>query len=372
MATRTISQAKNVRVGLTIQATKPSKDSTALDQWRGLALILVLISHGFFFTGRVNGLGRIGVNLFFFISGILVYRSLNKSRVEWWSLAKSFWWRRVRRLYPALISYAVIMLVATVFLQHLSGLPPHSDLKSYAMALPYALTYTLNYAHIYPNALGHLWSLACEMQFYLLAPFIFALGRGSRRRGLYVFGLLVLLFGGAGLIYPLRLAHYDPVKYHFEIAAWPMMFGFFCEFAKAWFMKIPRSLVKIILGIGVVALIGSPIVSLFGMEMKKLVIAMGALVLFPCLFSYLFELSVPGIIGRFAAWVGERTYSIYLWEEPLTTCNFLPFMLQPLGAAVSIAIGAAWFRIFEMPFLSMGRVRQIKTAPTLVGSPSGR
>ena len=54
--------------------------SIALDQWRGLALIMVLISHGFFFTNRVNGIGRIGVNLFFFISGILVFRSLSRSK----------------------------------------------------------------------------------------------------------------------------------------------------------------------------------------------------------------------------------------------------------------------------------------------------
>ena len=52
--------------------------SIALDQWRGLALVLVLISHGFYFTDRVNGLGRVGVNLFFFISGILVFRSLSR------------------------------------------------------------------------------------------------------------------------------------------------------------------------------------------------------------------------------------------------------------------------------------------------------
>ena len=55
-------------------------NSTALDQWRGLALVFVLISHGFYFTGRVHGIGRVGVNLFFFISGVLVFRSLTSHR----------------------------------------------------------------------------------------------------------------------------------------------------------------------------------------------------------------------------------------------------------------------------------------------------
>src|ERR1017187_3206295 len=79
--------------------------SIALDQWRGLALILVLISHGFFFTDRVNGIGRVGVNLFFFISGILVFRSLSRAKAKTdWERAKSFWGRRLRRLYPAMLT----------------------------------------------------------------------------------------------------------------------------------------------------------------------------------------------------------------------------------------------------------------------------
>lgn len=50
---------------------RASRGSVALDQWRGLALILVLLSHGFFFTGHVAGIGRIGVNLFFLYLGSL-------------------------------------------------------------------------------------------------------------------------------------------------------------------------------------------------------------------------------------------------------------------------------------------------------------
>src|SRR5271169_1008455 len=102
------------------------RGSEALDQWRGLALILVLISHGFFFTGRVNGAGRVGVNLFFFISGILVYRSLVRGAGDGWKIAGSFWWRRLRRMYPALIAYVLTMMLAVVFLQRLPGQSPSS------------------------------------------------------------------------------------------------------------------------------------------------------------------------------------------------------------------------------------------------------
>jgi len=51
-----------------------------LDQWRGWALIFVLVNHGLKWTGAVEGLGRAGVNIFFVISGILTALSLDSLR----------------------------------------------------------------------------------------------------------------------------------------------------------------------------------------------------------------------------------------------------------------------------------------------------
>ena len=162
--------------------------SIALDQWRGLALLLVLISHGFFFTNRVNGIGRVGVNLFFFISGILVFRSLSRTSAKTdFERAGSFWLRRLRRLYPAMLAYALVMMLPVWLFQHRPNLPPMSDFATYIKALPLAVTYTMNYFEA-PMSLGHLWSLACEMQFYLLAPVIYLVGGIKERRRTVVFG----------------------------------------------------------------------------------------------------------------------------------------------------------------------------------------
>jgi peptidoglycan/LPS O-acetylase OafA/YrhL len=327
-----------------------------------MALILVLISHGFFFTNRVNGAGRIGVNLFFFISGILVFRSLAKQKGSGWSKTTTFWWRRLRRLYPALIAYVVSMGFAVIFLQRLPNQPQHADLESYLRALPWALGYMINYSPVDPMSLGHLWSLACEMQFYVLAPFIFWIGgQGAARRSL-VFGALALSLLALGLIYPLKSSHYESAKYHFEIAVWPMMLGFVCECHKEWFLRMPFNIVKAVFGVGVFALIAALLVMPFGMQMKKAVIALGGILLFPCLLAYLFGLPFPGKVGQFLRWVGERTYSIYLWQQPLTICNFLHQTLHPLGAVIAIPFGAFWFRVFEYPFLTPGRSRGLKTA----------
>src|SRR5215210_4343936 len=130
-----------------------SRSSFALDQWRGIALLLVLVSHGFYFTDRVHGAGRVGVNLFFFISGLLVYRSLRRRN------GFDFLRRRLKRLYPALFAYVALMLPVTLAL----------DGGAYLRHVPPALAYTMNYdAAEAPIALGHLWSIACEMQFYAL------------------------------------------------------------------------------------------------------------------------------------------------------------------------------------------------------------
>jgi peptidoglycan/LPS O-acetylase OafA/YrhL len=331
--------------------------SIALDQWRGLALVLVLISHGFFFTDRVNGIGRVGVNLFFFISGILVFRSLSRSRAATaGERTRSYWWRRLRRLYPALLAYVLLMLPLAWLLQHRPNLPPASDFGSYLKTMPLALTATINYSGSASWSLGHLWSVACEMQFYLLAPLIFIAGGATGRRRNLVFGLLLVVMAGLGLAQPFV----GSGKYHFEFAVWPMMLGFVCEHKRDWFRRISKTSATWIIWLGSGICYLSFWAEPFGLEMKSLVVASGAFLLPPCLMAYLFGrpmpgIAEPGITGRWLRWLGERTYSIYLWQQPFTICNYLPNALQPVGALVSVAVGGLWFHLFEQPFLSTSR-----------------
>ena len=310
-----------------------AQSSPALDQWRGIAMALVLASHGFYFTGHVHGAGRVGVNLFFFISGLLVFRSL---AAPGRGGARGFWWRRLRRLYPALAAYVVLTAPLTV-----AGDRPGA-------AIPSALGYVVNYWPTPPTLLlGHLWSIACEMQFYAVAPIVFLLGAPTAlRRGLVWGGLLCVL-----LVLGAAAPKLDPTgvhKYHFEYAVWPMMLGFCCEYRKDLFRRLPRLVSAACLGL----FVGGLSLMAFGLETKELVIACGTFGLVPCLTAYVSGEEVRGTAGRLLAWLGQRTYSIYLWQQPFTIGSSLPVALHPFGAALSVLVGALSFNLFERPFLT--------------------
>jgi peptidoglycan/LPS O-acetylase OafA/YrhL len=337
-------------------AVRPD-NSAALDQWRGLALVLVLISHGFFFTGRVHGLGRVGVNLFFFISGVLVFRSLAKAAGRpARALTVNFWKRRLRRLYPALVAYLLAMLPLTFLLQNRSSLP-HSDLESFLKGVPFALAYVINYWPPQSSmSLGHLWSVSCEMQFYLIAPLIFLVGGQSTVRRLVIWGMALAALLTMGFLGPM----FDPAgqyKYHFEQAVWPMMLGFGCEYRKVWFQQVSARLAATVVRLSLMVFAASIAFMLFGLPTKRLVIASGTFLFLPCFLAYVNQRDMPGSLGRMLGWLGERTYSIYLWQQPFTICGYLAVAWQPLGAIVSVFVGGVWFRYFERPFLSVARKR---------------
>jgi peptidoglycan/LPS O-acetylase OafA/YrhL/lysophospholipase L1-like esterase len=264
-----------------------------------------------------------------------------------------------------MVMYVLAMIPIAYVLRNVPGAVSPS-MGAYFRGAPLALFYATNYCPDAVMSLGHLWSLACEMQFYFLAPIIFVLGGKSFARRNLVWGALLLALVAWGFIGAIRYPNY---KYHFEIAVWPMMLGFFCEYRKDLFQLIPGKLFHwIILG-SVLAFIVMAGLMFCGYEMKYGVIAIGTFVFFPCFLAYLGNRTLSGPIGRTMAWLGERTYSIYLWQQPFTICNYLPNILHPPGAIVAAFLGGFWFRIFESPFLSQKR-RQVAAVPKFSGKKS--
>jgi len=346
---------------ITSAPERQTATSAALDQWRGLALVLVLISHGFYFTERTGGIGRAGVNLFFFISGVLVFRSLERSRAKSdLERTTKFWKRRLRRLWPALIAFVIVMFPVTWLLQHRPEIAFNQDVDHYLKSAPAVLGFVVNYIpKEVPQSLTHLWSVAVEMQFYLIAPIIYWLGGRSNLRRHLVWGFVLLVMLALGVM--ALKATDGRSKYYFQSAAWPMMLGFCFEFRRDLFKQLPRNFARFCAISGAVAIVGSIGLMLARPDSKNLVILLATGALVPCFIAYVHELDLPGPIGKLFAWIGMRTYSIYLWQQPLTLSTYLTNHLHPVGAILSILVGAIWFRFFERPFLGDARKHDVKS-----------
>jgi peptidoglycan/LPS O-acetylase OafA/YrhL len=143
----------------------------ALDGLRGLAILVVVTGH---FTGRPPGGGGAGVGLFFVLSGFLITTLLIEERQMSGQIGlKAFYARRARRLFPAL---AVLLCVYLVVL----GIRGRNGLETVALGGLYAGNFVQAFVPGNPvmrSALGHLWSLAQEEQFYLVWPLLLIFAR---------------------------------------------------------------------------------------------------------------------------------------------------------------------------------------------------
>jgi len=164
-----------------------------LDGLRGLAALMVFAEHQIWLGARMH-LGRFGVELFFVLSGYLIVGILSRragaiesGRTASWPEIKRFFLHRSFRIFPAY--YVLLGLGAGAAL--IPGVFVNFDLY------PWYLTYTTNVAWGYvfegwpKGNFGHLWTLAIEEQFYLLAAPLFLLFRPSRHAWICL-GLILL------------------------------------------------------------------------------------------------------------------------------------------------------------------------------------
>ncbi len=145
-----------------------------LDALRGIAIILVLVSHWLPQTYLINRLpnGALGVDIFFVLSGFLITRILleqrNKAEVfdlPVTDLIRIFYMKRMLRIFPI---YYLTILVLFLFSE--------STETSIGTSVAYYATHTANFYLFsiegWDGMVSHLWSLSVEEQFYLIWPWI--------------------------------------------------------------------------------------------------------------------------------------------------------------------------------------------------------
>ena len=174
---------------------------TSLDGLRGIAILFVLVFHTFAHWGQVIPwttfadfpffkYGSFGVELFFLISGFVIYMTLENSQT-----LNQFLFRRWLRLFPA-------MLIASLFIYSTSF---------YLIERPFG---SINFIDIFPGLLfidpliinkfqlflkfnpieGSFWSLYVEVKFYLLFGLLYFINKRSALLNLIVIFLISFVF----------------------------------------------------------------------------------------------------------------------------------------------------------------------------------
>ncbi|WP_106766466.1 acyltransferase family protein [Paenibacillus faecalis] len=341
-----------------------------LDGLRALALFGVMGYHwGFDFAPG----GFLGVSIFFVLSGYLITDILaSQWRLNGRIDLKDFWYRRFRRLLPAMF-VMLIIVVAWVTLIDPSRL---STLRGEVAA---AVTYISNWQFIFqdisyfesfgpPSPLGHMWSLAVEEQFYLLWPLMMLLGLHLfPRRGqlfYYISALAGISAIGMALIYEPGT---DPSRVYFGTDT--RAFGLLIGSALAIIWPSYRLSAK-------VSLSGRLGLDIVGAAALFLVLSMmwttdrydetlyqgGMVILSIASAIVIAVLAHPAswlakIIGcKPLLWIGVRSYGIYLWHYPiiiLTSRYGSPESNSTLHTflqiAASVLIASLSYKYIEQP-----------------------
>jgi peptidoglycan/LPS O-acetylase OafA/YrhL len=178
----------------------------SLDGIRAIAVIMVVFFHSPIPIFEFK-FGWAGVNLFFILSGFLITRILINTKGQPVNIyLKSFYVRRILRIFPLYFFYLLLAFSGLVLLNHF--LPGKNEIikgvSDFKRNAQYLITYTYNFEGVinflkgrdYSNSMftGHLWSLSVEEQFYLLFPFIIYFLPEPVLKKLFLFTILLVPF----------------------------------------------------------------------------------------------------------------------------------------------------------------------------------
>jgi len=340
-----------------------------IDGLRGVALVAVLLYH--VAPGTVRG-GFLGVEAFFVLSGYLLTALLldehrRTGRVDRWAYGE----RRVRRIYPALVVLLSALLLFVPLLDYASAHRLPLDVLSSLVGLTnwrLIAEGSSYFAHLgNPSYVRHIWSVAVELQFYLLCPFL--VGWLARRKPRVAMGTLAAGIAASATWMAILYKFPDPSRAYYgtDTRVGALLSG--CLLAVALsrhgiaigprFRTTASQLAAPISAAVFVALV------LFANETSRLLYPAGFLLTQAATATMIVVALRPGwltsaLSHRVPRWLGRRSYGIYLWHWPLVvlTLGWSSRLVAAMFTIPSaIILGALSYGLVEKRFMHRSRRR---------------
>lgn len=343
---------------------KKRKYIKEIDGLRALAVIMVLAYH---LKMPFAKSGLLGVTVFFVISGYLITGILINEIEESGGVdLKNFWLRRIRRLLPAVLSMAVVMIFVSAVVNRVVFTKGCNDLLSAVFGynnwwqIFRKVSYFENAGA--PSPFTHCWSLAIETQFYLIYPILLILLSKARNRGkVFAAVTAVLAMISVVLMGVLYSPDGDPsrVYYGTDTRAFSLLIGALAAIQKEYHIikvKLRGKLWAVIGSISVLILIGmmmliSSYSSFLYYGGQAIVSVLVAFVVYAVTVSR----SLLNIIlgSSILKWIGDRSYSIYLWHYPIIVLmsggKRAAWWIVILEVVLSVGLAELSYRFIETP-----------------------
>ncbi len=339
------------------------------DDIQGLRAIAVLAVILFHVNREWLPGGFTGVDIFLVISGFLITSIILRQKREGSFSYLSFYVSRIRRIVPAYLA-----LLAAVSFGMAILLTPQ-DYVMFENSLRAALYFASNRffanqsdyfapaAHELP--LLHTWSLAVEMQFYLLLPVVIGL---LPKRAARPFLTVVIVILAVHSSYRLALGQRQ-AEYFSLISRIPeFLVGSLIAFLPAW-GHWTRWRSNLVATAGILLIVAGFLCITEATPFP------GLFVLVPCLGAALViaagsqNVMNGWLSNPLLVWIGALSYSLYLWHWPILAAlrYFLETYALPLPAilvfsSLTLALSYGSYRYVELPF------RARRSAPTTATS----